>query len=149
MSVYSVPTTKKKPQSVNQWAQQQAQQYINAQIAAINAQKGIYLGEVNKQADLEAERGRALAAALQEMNFPGRTQQIFGQAAGDIAGLAGGFAGEIRGTADAQAAEMARMLAGTGQEARNQGQALGDLTYGTAGFLPGPLGSSWSAVPMS
>ena len=43
MSVYSVQTTKKKPQSVNQWAQQQAQQYINAQIAAINAQKGIYL----------------------------------------------------------------------------------------------------------
>lgn len=125
--------------TIDQWAQKQAQRYIDSQIAGIEEQRQIFLDELQKRSELEAQRGLALANALQGMNFGGRIQNIYGTAAGDIAGLAGGFSEGMRAQADAQAAEMANMVSGTGQEGatRNEGVGMADVNYGTQGFIPG------------
>lgn len=131
---------KRPPQlTPEQWARQQAQKFIDAQVAGINSQRQTYLDEVKAQSELEAQRGLALAQALQGMDFGGKIQQIYGQGAADVAGLAGGFSEAMRGTADAQAAEMVNMLGGAGQEGavRNEGVGMGDVVYGTQGFIPG------------
>lgn len=122
-----------------QWARQQAQKFIDAQIAAIEAQRTTYLDELKKQSELEAQRGLALAQALQGMNFGGKVQDIYGTGAKDIAGLAGGFSQAMQGTLGTQASEMANMLSGTGQEAgvRNEGVGMGDVLYGSQGYIPG------------
>lgn len=122
-----------------QWARQQAQKFIDAQIAAIEAQRTTYLDELKKQSELEAQRGLALAQALQGMNFGGKVQDIYGTGAKDIAGLAGGFSQAMQGTLGTQASEMANMLSGTGQETgvRNEGVGMGDVLYGSQGYIPG------------
>lgn len=124
--------------TIEQWARQQVDKLIAAQVAQIESQRKTYLDELHAESKLEADRGAALAQALQGMDMPGRVQGIFGNASHDIAGLAGGFSEATRGLATAQAGEVSNMLSGTGQEGavRNEGQAMGDVAYGVGGFFP-------------
>lgn len=128
----------KPPLTPEQWAEQQAQKYIDAQVKAIQEQQRIYLEELRRQAQLRAEQGRALAQWLQAQNFPGRIQGIYGTAASDVAGYAKGFSGDIRDIATQGAAEQANMLSGTGQEGavRNEGEGMGNVMYGAYGYVP-------------
>lgn len=94
--------------------------------------------EAESSAEQEAARGRAVAEALMALGIPTNIQNIYGNAAGSIGGLAQGFSQEFAGQAAAQGAEQANMLAGTGQEGavRNEGVGMGDVLYGTQGFIP-------------
>jgi hypothetical protein len=124
--------------SAEQWAREQAERYIAAQVAAIEDQRRMYLEEIQKQSQLEADRGMALAQALQQMNIPGRISEVYGNASADIGGLAQAFSGTLRDTAQADTAAQTRMLSGTGQEGavRNQGENLGNVSYGLGGYIP-------------
>lgn len=129
---------RKPPLSPEAWARREAERFIAAQVAAIQEQQRIFLEELRRQAELRAKQGQALAAFLQSQNFPGRIQDLYRTAAGDVAGYAQGFAGDIRDIAAADAAEQANMLAGTGQEGaiRNEGVGMGDVLYGAYGWSP-------------
>ncbi len=95
-----------------------------------------------QQAELEAGRklaeGQALAYGLQKLGISKSVQDAFLNAGHAQAGLAQGFSGATRDTASAQAAEQQRMLSGTGQEGavRNEGEAMGNVTYGAGGYIP-------------
>ena len=129
---------KKKPQGINAWAQAQANKYIAAQIAAIQESQKLYLDELNKAAQERVKQGQALASWMQGQNFPGRVQGLYQTAGSDITGYAGGFGGEMRDIANADAAQQANMLSGTGQEGaiRNEGQGMSDVLYGAYGWSP-------------
>ncbi len=127
------------PISPEQWAQQQAEKYIQARIDAIKSDRESYLKDLQEQSQLEAQRGQALSQALQALNLPGRIQQIYGNASADIGGLANAFSGSLRDTANADAANETRMVSGTGQEGAvaNNGEAIGNVVYGLGGYIPG------------
>lgn len=129
---------KKKPQSLGSWAQAQADKYIAAQIAAIQQSQQLYLDELNKAAQERVKQGQNLAQWMQGMNFPGRVQGVYQTAGSDITGYAGGFSGQMRDIANADAAAQQNMLSGTGQEGavRNEGQGMGDVLYGAYGWSP-------------
>jgi hypothetical protein len=135
------PQAGQKPPGVSpeEWARQQAQRYIDSLVSGIEAQRQSYLDEVQRNAELEGQRGAALAQALQAMNIPGAVQAIYGNAGNDIAGYAQGFAGDLRGVAQQETADQQRMLSGSGQEAavRDAGVGMGDAFYGTQGYIPG------------
>lgn len=142
------PAVKPKGMSPQQWAEEQVRRIIDAQVASINEQRKIYLDELTKRSQLEAQRGMALAQALRGMDFPGRIQSIYGAAQHDTAGLAQGFSGAMQGIANADAAQQAHMLSGTGQEGavRNEGVGMADVNYGAQGFIPGrALGETGAA----
>lgn len=124
--------------SIDEWARKQAEKIIAAQVAAIQQSQQIYLDELNRQAQERVKQGQALAAWLQGQNFPGRIQSLYGTAAGDIAGYAQGFSGSMRNIANADAAQAANMLSGTGQEGavRNEGEGMGNVMYGAFGYNP-------------
>lgn len=124
--------------TLEQWATQQVEKLLGAQIKGIESQRGIYLDELRKESELEMQRGQALAQALQQMNMPANIQTIFGNAGHDIAGLAQGFSGQTKNIANAQAAEVTNMLSGTGTEGavRNQGENMGNVVYGVGGYGP-------------
>lgn len=122
--------------NMNKWLQQQAQKIVDARVAAIQQSQQIYLDELNRQAQERVKQGQALAAWMQGQNFPGRIQDIYRTAGSDITGYASGFGGEIKGIAEADAAQVNNMLSGTGQEARNEGQGMADVFYGAYGWSP-------------
>jgi hypothetical protein len=145
------PATKPPEMTPEEWAREQAQQYVDTLIQGVNDQRQAYLDQLQQNAQMEAQRGQALAQALQQMNVPGAIQNIFGTAGGTIAGLAQGFGGSIRDTAQQDTAAQQRMLSGTGQEGAvpDNGQAMGDAFYGAEGFIPGQSmaeqGANWAA----
>lgn len=124
--------------SAEEWAREQSQRWLDAQLDAIQKNREAYLADLKSRSDLELQRGAELAKALQAMNLPGRIQSIYGNAASDIGGLAQAFSGSLRDTATAEAANQQRMLSGTGQEGavRNEGEAMGNVTYGLGGYIP-------------
>jgi len=124
--------------NIGAWAQAQADKYIAAQIAAIQESQRLYTDELNKAAQERVKQGQALASWMQGMNFPGRVQGIYQTAGNDITGYAGGFGGEMRNIANADAADMTNMVSGTGQEGavRNEGQGMSDVLYGAYGWSP-------------
>lgn len=121
----------------------QAQSIAEMQIKAMLDEVRRQQDTARDQADLEAQRelakGQAIAYGLQQLGIAPQIQNIFDTAGQNIAGLAQGFSGATRDQASAQAAEQQRLLAGTGQEGavRNEGAAMGNVTYGTGGFIPG------------
>jgi hypothetical protein len=125
--------------SPEEWARQQAQRYIDSLVSGVEQQRQSYLAELQRNSEMEAQRGAALAQALQALNIPGAIQSIYGNAGADIAGYAQGFAGDIRDVAAQETAAQQRMLSGTGQEGavRAEGVGMGDNFYGTQGFIPG------------
>lgn len=149
--VSATPTTApvQTPQmTLEEWLRQESSKWLQAQVDAINAQKQAYLDDLRQQQDLEIQRGQALSQALQGMNIPGRIQQIYGNASSDIGGLAQAFSGELRDQATADAAQQTRMLSGTGQEGAvpNNGAALGDVLYGSQGYIPARNASETGAA---
>lgn len=142
---------KPKGLTAEQWARQQAQKYIDAQIASINQQRDAYLTDLRSNSDLEMQRGAELAKALQALNLPGQIQGVYQNAAADSAGLAKGFSGTLQTTAAADAAQQSRMVSGTGQEGavRNQGENMGNVLYGAQGYIPakslGEAGAAFGA----
>lgn len=124
--------------SAEEWARRQAEQFIQAQVDAVEEQRRIYLEELKRQAELRVQQGLRLAEALKAMGFDQRVQSLYGAAAGDIAGYAQGFSGDMRNIANADAAQAANMLSGTGQEGavRNEGENMGNVMYGAFGYNP-------------
>jgi hypothetical protein len=137
--------------SPEDWAREQAQRYVDSLIQGVNDQRQAYLDELQRNSQMEAQRGAALAQALQAMNVPGAIQNIFGGAADTIGGLAGGFSGSLKDTASQEAADQKRMLSGTGQDAAvvDNSAALGNAFYGKEGYIPGQSlaeqGANWAA----
>ena len=134
-----LPKTKPQGMSAEAWARMKAQEYVDSLIAGVNAQRDAYLAEQRRNSDLEISRGQELAAALKQLNLGGSIQDIYSKAAGEQAGLAQGFSGALRDSAAAGAAEQARMVSGLGQDAgiRDQGENMGNATYGIGGLIPG------------
>ena len=112
--------------TIDQWAEQQATKYVDAQVASIEAQRQAYLDELQRNAQMRIDAGARLAEAMRSMGFDTRIQGVYQNAANDVAGMAQGFAGDTRNIAAADAAQQARMLSGTGQEGavRNEGVAI-------------------------
>jgi hypothetical protein len=135
----TTPISKPAAMSAEEWARLQAEKYIQARIDSINSDRELYLQDLRKQSELEAQRGVELSRVLQSMNLPGKIQQIYGNASADISGLAQAFSGSLKDTAAADVAQQTRMLSGTGQEGaiRNQGEAMGNVVYGLGGYIPG------------
>lgn len=128
---------KRKPLTPQQWATRRANQFVNAQIGGIKEQRKVYLGEVDKQVELERARGEALAQALQQMGLDKHVSGAYSTAAGDISGFAQGFSGGLRDVANAQAAEQQQALRGLDAgPVRNEGVAMSNVLYGANGFIP-------------
>jgi hypothetical protein len=136
--VVTTPARKPPEMSAAEWARIQAEKYITAQIEDIARQREQYLQSLRRDSDLAAQRGLDLSKALQSLNIPGQVQQIYGNASADIGGLAQAFSGQLRGVAEADAAQQTRMVSGTGQEGavRNEGVGMGDVLYGGQGYVP-------------
>jgi hypothetical protein len=130
----------KKPPGLtpDQWAEQQADKQINAEVSTIEAERQAYMDELDRQAKMELDRGQGFANMLRSYDMPAVMTNIYGNAASDIAGLAGGFSTAMQGIANSQAGEVSNMLSGTGQEGavRNEGVGMGDVLFGSQGYLP-------------
>lgn len=114
------------------------QSIIDAMLASWEHDKQQAYDAAQREAEAEYAKAQALAEGLQKLGISQAVQQAFQNAGTAQAGLAQGFSGTIRDQAAAQAAEQQRMLSGTGQEGavRNEGANMGNVTYGTGGFIP-------------
>ncbi len=135
------PRTVGKPprQTAQQWADKQAQRIVDEQIKAIREQQTNYNQTLLEQAQRQSQAAEKFAQMVQGLGIDRRIQSIYGDAGRDISGMAGGFAGDIRSTAMADAAQQTNMLSGTGPEGavRNEGTDMGDVVYGVGGYIPG------------
>lgn len=133
------------------WADTQAQRIVDEQLAAIKSQQDAYNASLLARAQQQAEAAQRFAAMVQGLGIDKQIAGIYGSAGRDIAGMAQGFAGDIRDTAAADAARQTRMVSGTGQEGavRNEGVGMGDVVYGVGGYIPGKtmgeVGSAFAA----
>lgn len=120
-------------------AMKSTEQIIAEMIAEVRREKEAARAVAEREAALELEKGRAIAYGIQQLGIPANISAIFQNAAGNQAGMAQGFSGNIRDEASAQAAQQVLALAGTGQEGavRNQGENMGNVAYGVGGFIPG------------
>ena len=125
--------------TMEQWAEQQAERRISAEVAAIEEQRRIFEQERMANYQRKLEQAKALAQVIQGMGFDKAIQGVYSGAGSDLAGLASGFAGQTRDIASADAAAQMNMLSGTGQEGavRDQGTNMGDVLYGVGGWIPG------------
>lgn len=109
-------------------------------IAELLAELGLSRDSARRESELSAEqeiaRARALSEALTQLGMPGLVQGAYSNAAGSIGNLARGFSSELSGLAGEQAGEMTNMLGGNAEGVRNEGQGMGDVLYGTGGFIP-------------
>ena len=105
-------------------------------------------------AQAQATQGYSNAANTILQGVAPQITQAYQSAAGAQAGLAQGFAGGLRDTANAEAAQQAAILAKQGAPAAQiqqvQGQTgdagAGDVLYGTQGYIPGTsLGAQGAA----
>lgn len=133
------PTPQAQQPSMYQSAQKIAEMQIQAMLEEVRRQQETARAQADLEAQRELAKGQAVAYGLQQLGIAPQVQNIFNTAGQNIAGLAQGFSGVTRDQAAAQAAEQQRLLAGTGQEnaVRNEGAAMGNVTYGTGGFIPG------------
>src|SRR3990172_9328723 len=136
------PPSKPAPRRVTPGGGFSAEREADRIIAELLAELGLSRDAARRQAERSAQqeiaRAQALSQALMALGIPARIQGIYGQAAGSIGGLAQGFSSEFAHLAAAQGAEQANMVAGTGQEGavRNEGVGMGDVLYGSQGFIP-------------
>lgn len=125
-----------------------AQKIIDSMIAEVKRQQEEARASAMREAALEMAKGQAVAYGLQQLGISDRVQAAFQNAANSQASLAQGFSGRVRTDAAADAAAQQRALTGTGQEAavRNQGENMGNVVYGTGGFIPSTELSSQAAA---
>ena len=128
-----------KPPSAQAWADSQAQRLVDEQVKAIQDQQSTYNQTLQQQAAQQAADAAKFAQMVQALGIDKQIAGIYGSAGRDIAGMAQGFAGDIRNTAAADAAAQTRLVSGTGQEGavRNEGVGMGDVIYGVGGWIPG------------
>lgn len=133
------PTGGRKPvgTSPGNWAQQQAQRMIDAQIAAITKQQEIYLTGQRQEQQRAMDRAAAMYAALMGQNAAGGIQGAYSGAANQIMGTASGLGNTMEAGADQSAATDNRILSGSGQEARNEGDAMNEVFTNAYGIIPG------------
>ena len=128
-------------------AMSSVEQIIQAMLGDVQRQQD----QARAQAEMEANRklaeGQALAYGLQQLGISGAVQSAFQNAANAQSGLAQGFSGATRDSANAYAADQARQLSGTGQEGavRNQGEAMGNVTY-SQGYIPATANNAMGAA---
>lgn len=124
------------PPTVAQQAAKLANQTIAAQVASIQQQQ---------QAAEQAARERAqqinmasLAASHMLSGLGTPTYNSYKDAATTLAGLAGGYSGQLRTDATAEAQKVQQDLASVGspQTASNNGDALANVLYGMRGAQP-------------
>lgn len=132
-------------------AMKSTDQILAEMLAEVSRSKEAARAKAAQEAQLELDKGKALAYGIQQLGIPANIAAIFQNAAGNQANLAQGFSGNIRDEAAAQAAQQVQALAGTGQEGavRNQGDNMGNVAYGLGGFIPGnelsTLGAAYGA----
>lgn len=138
-----------KPMSIEEWATQQAEKRVNAEVEAIRAQQAIFEQERQAAMQRQIEQAQRMAAYIQAQGFDKQISDLYRSAGSDVAGMAQGFAGDTRQIAAADAAAQMNMLSGTGQEGavRDQGTNMGDVLYGVGGWIPGKnLGETGAAA---
>jgi hypothetical protein len=137
--------------TMEEWAEAQAEKRIQAEIDAINESRAAYEAEMQRNYQNRIKAAQDLANFIQAQGIDSRIRGVYSAAANDLAGIAGGFAGETRAVAAADAAAQRNMLSGTGQEGavRDQGVNMGDVTYGVGGWIPskslGEQGAAYAA----
>lgn len=119
-------------------AEAEADRIIAELLAELGLSRDSARREAERSAQQEMARAQALSSALMALGIPRQIQDIYGRSAGSIGQLAQGFSSAQAQQAAAQGAEQANMVSGTGQEGavRNEGAAMGDVTYGVGGFIP-------------
>lgn len=119
-------------------ARQSTAAMIESILAQVQAQQDAARQQAEQEAQQEIIRGQALAQGLQQLGISQAIQQAFQGAGQSQAALAQGFSGAIRDQASADAAAQQHLLSGTGQEGavRNQGENMGNVTYGVGGAIP-------------
>lgn len=126
-------------------------QIIAALLADVQRDQEAARASAMREAEMEAEKGRALAYGLRQLGIADTVNRIFQTAAANQANLAQGFSGQIRDQANQQAQAQVQALLGTGQEGavRNQGENMGNVQYGLGGSIPGTelstLGAAFGA----
>jgi hypothetical protein len=134
--VYKTPVKKAPALTLAQQAQQLAKATVAQQVQLIQQQQDL----ANQQA---AARGAQLNAASQGaaqyfQSLPNNTYGNYKDAATTLAGLAGGFTGNLRDLATGQANQVQSDLAAAGspQTASNQGGNIANAIYGMSGTQP-------------
>lgn len=119
--------------SLSSQAGQLASQSVAAQIAAIQAQQQQALQQAQDRANQINQASLAAAHFLEGMG--GQTYGSYKDAATTLAGLTGGFSGQLKDDASAQANQVQQDLnsVGSPQTAVNQGASLANLLYGQRG----------------
>lgn len=122
--------------TVDQWAERESNRIVEQQLAAIRNQENAWRSGLQEEAQRRAQQAQAFAQMVQGMGLDKNIQGIFSNAGKDVAGFGQGFSGQVRETADASAAEMQNLLGGDATGVRNEGEAMGNVTYGLGGFIP-------------
>ena len=122
--------------TVDQWAEKESSRIVESQLAAIRGQENAWRSGLQEEAKRRAEQAQRFAQMVQGMGLDAKIQGIFSNAGHDVAGFGQGFAGQTREIADAGAAEMTSLLGGDSTGVRNEGEAMGNVTYGMGGFIP-------------
>lgn len=127
-------------------AQQIAAAQTNAQVAAVKAQQNLYTSQAAEKAQQIQQASQAAAQLLAGMGD--QTANSYNTAAADLAGLAHGFSGQTQTDATNAASQVQAQLAQLGAPAGSAktatGQtsdpaAIGNVLYGTGGFIPGSV----------
>lgn len=125
-----------RPQTVDQWAEKEANRIVEAQLAAIRNRENAWRTSLQEEAARRAQQAQNFAKMVQGMGLDKQIQGIFSNAGHDVAGFGSGFSGQVRQTADAAAAETINLLGGDATGVRNEGEAMGNVTHGMGGFIP-------------
>lgn len=124
------------PPTLAQQAATLANQTIAAQVAAIQQQQQAAEQQAQEQARQITLASLAASHSLAGLGTP--TYDTYKDAATTLAGLAGGYSGQLQTDAGAQAAKVQQDLASVGsqQAASNTSPALGNVLYGMRGAQP-------------
>lgn len=121
-------------------AQKLAQADVDAAVKGYQAQQAAARNQAAAQAAQIQAATRANADYLTGLDLPGQTATDFANAALAARTGAQGFSGDLRATADAQAAKVQAGLAAVGapagQVTTGQGEQLGNVLYGLGGQIP-------------
>lgn len=125
-----------RPLTIDQWAEREANRIVEQQLSAIRAQENAWRTSLQEEAARRAQQAQNFAKMVQGMGLDAKIQGIYQSAGQDVAGFGQGFAGQTREIADKSAAETINLLGGDATGVRNEGEAMGNVTYGMGGFIP-------------
>jgi hypothetical protein len=130
-------TVKAPPLTLAQQAARLSNQTVATQVAAIRQQQQLELQQAQAQATQINAASQAAAQFMSGLGTP--TYDTYKDAASTLAGLSGGFSGQLQSDASGEANKVLsdlKAVGGSAGQLNNTAPALANVLYGTHGYQP-------------